>query len=554
MLLMTKPHRSAASALLILFFAAAPLWAKKSAGAAPPEKSTAAVTLDGRPLFYVQEKVMSFSPADRARAIEARIGRLARDRAFRIDTVSLEPGDGATDIAAGDLVIMSVTEKDAVAAGMPRAELAERNARLIREAVAEHRRSHGIRNLALGASLALLATAVFVLLLNFLGRMVPKVRAAIARSKGRFPALRLQKIEILSADRAAELLSGAVGALRAAAVLLLIYFYLLAVFSLFPWTRDIAGSLFDYVLVPLRAVGRAAADYAPNVVFIIVILATVRFVLRAVRLVFDEIRRGRVVLAGFYPDWAEPTYKIVRFVVIVLTAVVVFPYLPGSDSPAFKGITVFLGVLFSLGSTSAVANVVAGVILTYMRPFRLGDRVKIADTVGDVVEKSLLVTRVRTIKNMEVTIPNAMVLGSHIANFSSEATGEGLILNTSITIGYDAPWRKVRETLIAAALVTENILEKPSPFVFQTSLNDFHVTYEVNAYTRAPALSARIYSDLHQNIQDKFNEAGIEILSPHYAALRDGNEITISADKRPQGYKPPAFRVDAGPSPRGDQG
>jgi small-conductance mechanosensitive channel len=233
----------------------------------------------------------------------------------------------------------------------------------------------------------------------------------------------------------------------------------------------------------------------------------------------------------------------VRFLILAFTAVVVFPYLPGSHSPAFQGISIFLGLLFSLGSTSAIANVVAGSVLTYTRAFQLGDRVQIGETIGDVVEKSLLVTRIRTIKNVDISIPNAMVLGSHIINFSSAAEGAGLILHTSVTIGYDAPWRTVHKLLVDAALGCDHILKTPEPFVLQTSLNDFYVSYEINAYTDKPEAMASTYSAMHQNIQDKFYEAGVEIMSPHYSSLRDGNKAAIPQSYLAKNYAAPPFRV-----------
>ena len=245
----------------------------------------------------------------------------------------------------------------------------------------------------------------------------------------------------------------------------------------------------------------------------------------------------------FYEDCSRPTYKIVRFLIIAFAAIFVFPYLPGSSSPVFQGISVFIGVLFSLGSTSAIGNIVAGTVITYMRPFKIGDRVKIADTVGDVVEKTLLVTRIRTIKNVDVTVPNAMVLGSHIINFSSSANDRGLILHTGVTIGYDVPWAEVHKLLIAAAEATDNVMKEPKPFVYQTSLDDSYVSYELNAYTDKPNIMARIYSELHQNIQDKFNEAQVEILSPRYSSIRDGNTTTVPDEYLPKSYSPPGFRV-----------
>ena len=233
-----------------------------------------------------------------------------------------------------------------------------------------------------------------------------------------------------------------------------------------------------------------------------------------------------------------------RFLILAFVAVVIFPYLPGSESPAFRGISIFLGVLFSLGSTSAVANIVAGTILTYTRAFRVGDRIQIADTTGDVVEKTLLATRVQTIKNELITVPNAMVLGSHITNFSAaSAGGRELILHTTVTIGYDAPWRTIHELLIAAALRTEGILKEPAPFVLQTALDDFYVHYEINGFTGQPAQMAVTYAQLRQNIQDSFNEAGVEIMSPHFSSLRDGNRKAIPDPYLPGTYAAPSFRV-----------
>jgi small-conductance mechanosensitive channel len=283
--------------------------------------------------------------------------------------------------------------------------------------------------------------------------------------------------------------------------------------------------------------------YLPSLLNLVVIIVITYYSLKLIRFLFGEIQKGTITLSGFYPEWAMPTYELVRFMVIALALVLAFPYLPGSSSPAFQGISVFIGLLFSLGSTSVVSNIVSGVVLTYTRAFSLGDRVKIADTVGDVIEKGLLVTRVRTIKNVVITIPNGMVLGSHIINYSAVSREHGLILNTTVTLGYDISWRLIHETLIKAAQATPGILAEPRPFVFQTSLDDFYVSYELNAYTDQPNQMAVTYSELHQNIQDFCNKAGIEILSPHYGALRDGNQSTIPADQLPKDYQAPPYTV-----------
>lgn len=304
--------------------------------------------------------------------------------------------------------------------------------------------------------------------------------------------------------------------------LLLLYFYLSTVFSFFPITQKWSIWLVQLFLDPLKQIFKVIWNYIPNIFYIIIILFITRFLIRFIRLFFFEIEKKRINFNNFHADWAIPTFNIVRFLIYALSLVMIFPYLPGSNSPAFQGLSVFLGVLVSFGSGSSIANIISGVMITYMRPFKVGDRVKISDSTGDVVEKSFLVTRLKTIKNVEITIPNSQVLGGQIVNYSTAAEHEGLILNTSVTIGYDTPWPQVHKLLIEAAKRTEKIDLSQKPFVFQTALSDFYVAYEINAYTKFANDMAQIYSDLHQNIQTVFSENSVEIMSPHYTALRRG--------------------------------
>jgi small-conductance mechanosensitive channel len=283
----------------------------------------------------------------------------------------------------------------------------------------------------------------------------------------------------------------------------------------------------------------------PNLVVIAVIALITYYLFRLLRLISGEVRKGELKIPGFYPDWAEPTEKLVRMLLLALALIVAFPYFPGSKSPAFQGISIFLGVLLSLGSSSAVANAIAGVILTYMRSFLVGDWVQIGNTTGEIIEKTLLVTRVLTPKAEIITIPNAMVMSESVKNYSVEAKKSGVIFHITVTIGYDAAWRTVHQLLISAALATEHVRQQPSPFVLQTRLDDFYVAYELNAYTDIPREMLSIYSDLHKNIQDKFNEAGVEICSPHFSSLRDGNVIAIPEPYIKPDYQAPVFRVNA---------
>jgi small-conductance mechanosensitive channel len=395
-----------------------------------------------------------------------------------------------------------------------------------------------------GALYAALATLVLISVLIAFRFFFPKLYGAIERRRGTsIRTVKIQSLELLSAARITDTLIRCARLARFGVTILLFYFYVPLVFSFFPWTRTFGSTLLAYVLTPIGNGWNAFVSYLPSLLVVLVVVIFSYFAIRAVRFVFTEIERGTISWPGFYPEWAMPTYKIVQLLILAFALVVMFPYLPGSDSPAFKGISIFLGVLFSLGSSSAVANVIAGVILTYTRAFKHGDRVQIADTVGDVMGKTLLATHVKTIKNVYITIPNSLVLGSHIINFSASAQGQPLILHTGVTIGYDAPWRQIHALLIAAAAATPGVLPEPKPFVLQSSLDDFYVAYEINAYTDQPSRMALIYSDLHQNIQDKFNEAGVEIMSPHYHAVRDGNVTAIPENYLPPDYVPAAFRL-----------
>ena len=357
--------------------------------------------------------------------------------------------------------------------------------------------------------------------------------------------IRFRGYQFLDSERELQVALFLVNILRIFVILIALYFALPLLFSVFPWTRGIAETLIGWVITPLKNVFSSIVNYLPNLFTIFVIGGVSHYAVKFLKFIAGEIENGSLSLPGFYPDWAKPTLNIVKFLVYAFSFIIIFPYLPGSDSPIFQGVSVFVGILFSLGSSSAISNAVAGLVITYMRPFKVGDRIKIGDLTGDVVEKSLLVTRIRTIKNENITVPNSTVLAGSTINYTTSAKESGLILHTGVTIGYDVPWKQVHELLISAALATNGIIKDESrkPFVFQTSLDDFYVAYQINAFTDDSHRMAAIYSDLHQNIQDKFNEGGVEILSPHYRAARDGNMTTIPVNYLPKDYQSPSFNV-----------
>ena len=351
--------------------------------------------------------------------------------------------------------------------------------------------------------------------------------------------LRIQKQEILSAAEVAAILNRIFQVISWVLRIFIIISFLNTLLGLFHWTRELARQSTGLLRSAVSGIWQSFVDYIPDLITAVVIIFFAHLLLRLVKLVFVGIKRKRIRIPGFYPEWANTSFGLLRLLIIAMTLVVVFPYLPGSDSPAFQGVSIFIGVLFSLGSTSAVANVVAGIVITFTRAFRTGDQVRISDSEGKVIERTAFVTRIRTPKNVEVSIPNASIMSGKVINFSTQAKKAGIMLHTGITIGYDVPWPKVQELLLSAATATEHIEEDPKPFVLQTALDDNYVAYELNASTHRADMRPRIYSDLHANILDAFHMAGVEITSPQYRAIRDGNEPAM-APVIPQASADPA--------------
>lgn len=501
------------------------------------------VEIEGRPVLTVYEPVGTLTPSARAEAIAGRVLHLAQESSIPADTVHLQERDAWTEIVADGMMLMAVTEADAKEAGKTRQALAQEDAANIRQAVVTYRQEHSWKMLFRGVVKATVATLVLLIALWLVRRLSSLLRNQIGK--------RIRSSIIQGQKTAWHIFVGYLGPivltlgsiLRWFVILALLEAYLTVTLSFFSATREISLTTTAWVLSQLKFLATSFVDYVPNLLLIAVIAVITFYVIKLIRLISLKVREGDLTIRGFYPDWAEPTEKLIRMLVIALALVVAFPYLPGAKSPAFRGISIFLGVLLSLGSSSAVANAISGVILTYMRSFLVGDWVQIGDTMGEVIERNLLVTRVLTPKAEIITIPNATIMSGPVKNYSIEAKKTGVILYTTVSIGYSTPWEKVHELLRSAAGATAHVLKSPEPFVLQRALNDFYVSYELNAYTDTPREVLNIFSELHQNIQDRFNEAGVEICSPHFAALRDGNAASMPEQYVRSGYKVPGFRV-----------
>ena len=385
---------------------------------------------------------------------------------------------------------------------------------------------------------SLLAVLVWLLGVRFAYEVITSLLSLMETRATEIRPLAVRSFTILSAPMVRRGILLTIRVLGWALLVLSLMMLVAVVLRFFQFTWRWSQAIFGFMASLLHPVLIAVVDYIPKLFFAVVIIIIARVILRLLKSFFTEIGEGRLGVARFDREWAPTTYKLLRIIVVIFAFVMVFPYIPGSGSEAFRSVAVFLGVLLSLGSSSLVGNIMAGISLTYMSPYRVGDRVKIGETVGDVTEKTLLVTRVRTIKNVVVTIPNSVVLSAEVENFTSRAGSAPLLLHTAVTIGYNVPWRSVHEALLRAAANVSRVLTEPRPFVLQTALSDYSVRYELNASTADAGRMVQTYSDLHGAIQDSFAEAGIEILTPAYTAFRDGNESTLPAAPRAAARKP----------------
>ncbi|GCA84858.1 mechanosensitive channel MscK [Microcystis aeruginosa NIES-2522] len=508
------------------------------------------VMLDNQELFTIRQGIGSFSAQERAKSITDRIEKIADDDALSPEdlTIKIDPEDKNPSIILGDTVIATITSRDAKLHAVSQEVLAERALAKMKAAIVRYRQERQPDNLFKDAVLTVSATLatvlIFWVIIFISSRVFPQIQRLITSL---VPGVVFQNFEIISSQTIGIFSLRVLQFIRTLIILTILYFYLTFVLRLFPWTRKFGDGFLQYFFSALEVISQEIAKYLPNIFIILIIVFITHYLLRAIKPFFTGLERENLVINGFYPDWAKPTYNLLSLLIIALAIVIAFPYLPGFNSPAFQGVSVFLGVLFSLGSTSAIANVVGGIILIYTRSFQLGDKISIGDVIGDVIEKGLLVTRIRTPANRIITIPNSSLLNTNVINFtvSQREFKQPLILQTTVTLGYDLPWRKVHATLKEAALATQFIVSEPAPFVLQTSLDDFYVSYQLNAYTDHPSKMVYIYSELHQNIQDKCNEVGIEIMSPHYKALRDGNHSTIPENYLPEDYQSPAFGIQS---------
>jgi small-conductance mechanosensitive channel len=512
--------------------------AQDSGGEAGEAVQTAPVVIDGETLFHLRG-ITAFPAAQRADAVKERIIALARDASFDIKDLTITEADDRTTISAGDTVVLNIVDVDAAAEGLERPLLAQINRARIAESIEEFRRARSAETLLANGLYALGVTGVLILLLWGLRRLFRWLNDWSERSvRRRVQDLATKAHHLVQAGTVWGLIAGLLRLLRVVIYLVLAYFYLNTVLGLFPWTRPAARVLFHLILNPLESLWLGFLAALPDVAFLVVLWFVVRYILKVIRAFFTGVELGRIKLEKFEADWAEPTFRIVRILVIAFAIVVAYPYIPGSESAAFKGVSVFLGVLVSLGSSSFIGNMIAGMAMTYRGTFKDGDLIKVGDVVGRVEGVKLMATRLRTAKNESVILPNSTILNTEVTNYSQHAQTQGLIIHTMVGIGYDSPWRQVEAMLLEAAARTEGVKAEPPPFVLQKALGDFAVQYEINGYWVGSGSLLAIYSELHAHIQDVFNEHGVQIMTPAY----EGDTETPKLVPPEKWYEAPAKR------------
>ena len=477
---------------------------------------TAPVVVDGVELFSVRG-VASYPALRRASDISERIVRLGEDLAVAQEGLTLGATAGGTEIRAGGLRIVTVTEYDAQLERVSTEVLAERFRIRIQESMRAFREARTRNRLSRAFLLTLVALALVVVALRAVRWFSRRITASVERRfRIRVQSLAIGSFEFVRADRLWGYLRGALRGVHAAVELVLIYLFLDFALRQYPWTRGAAAQLDDWALRPVQILATGLVRFLPNLIFLAVLYLLTRWALQLVLLFFDSVGSGEVTLQGFEPHWAAPTFKLIRVAIVVFAVVIAYPYVPGSESAAFKGVSILIGLVFSLGSSSAISNTIAGYSMIYRRLFREGDWVKIGEVVGAVSEIRLQVTHLRTAKNEEAVVPNSTILNSEVINYSSLAKSDGLILHTTVGIGYEVPWRQVEAMLLLAAARTPGLAAGRQHFVLQKSLGDFAVIYELNTYVEDPTRMPVLYSELHRQVLDVFNEFNVQVMTPAY--------------------------------------
>ena len=482
----------------------------------------------GRPIVFEKDTLYylytSYGPYDidtRVKYVEEKLKELYNDPYFVADSIKIKPAGNYLSVMYNDKTITGISMVDALWENSSQTELAQRYANIIKNTIVKYKEQNSLKSVLIRLAELLLVLFIAFILVWAINRLFDFLKKIALNSEHRFlTSIRIRNYDFIKKPGIVKALVKLLAILRIVFLLFLLITIIPLIFDIFSSTQYLSKIIVQWISEPIKNVGIAIIGYLPHLFYIVIIAVITHYVLKILRFFALEIERGILKIKGFHPEWAHTTYVLARMMLWVLALVIMFPHLPGSDSDAFKGISIFLGVLISLGSSSAISNAIAGIVISYMRPFQVGDWIKSGEIIGAVIEKNALVTRLKTINNEDITIPNSAILSGATMNFTSIGKEIGLALNVQVKVRYDYSDNLVEELLIEAALKTNGISPKPHPYIFQISLSELNAVYELNAYTFHPENMYFIKSDLTKNIQSTFRQANIEIFSTQYIEIR----------------------------------
>jgi len=497
---------------------------------------SAPVVFNADTLFFIENSQHNYPVAFRANGISERLQKLTKNYNTASDSLHLISKDEFIETYFNEELLFITNESDLENSDLSLIELAKSRTESVQKGL-DKLVSLTPTEWLIRIGYFILSFIVLIAFIKFVNWIFRKLNVPLSKIEKKFLRKNKNILRYFIPKSTANIFVFISNIIRIAIIAIALFAYAPFMFSFFPWAENLVKLFYGYIATPVKFVVFGFIDFIPSLFFIIIIALFARYIVRVIKEISTDVEDGKFKIMDFHKDWAKPTGNIFSILIYALALILIFPYLPGSGSSAFQGVSIFIGAIISFGSTSAIANIIAGIVITYMRPFQIGDRVRIDSVVGDVIEKSILVTRIRTPKNEDVTIPNANILIGTITNYSNNE-GRSIILHTTVTLGYDLPWQKAHELLLEAANKTEFIESTPVPFVLQKSLDDYYVSYELNAHTFESKKTPFIYSEIHRNILEIFNEAGVEILSPAYMAARDGSLTTVPSQLKPDDKSP----------------
>lgn len=484
------------------------------------------LVIEGDTLLYIYASLGGEDPVHRVESAFRRITSIGKSLTMNTDTVHIFESEYTADIMCGENVLLRVSDLDGLWNGMSRRELADQQMMILSAEIDKLHDQYGMKAKLHGFGWAVSVIIVQIIFFLLTALFIRHLRHRIFEGLGgRLKPLVIKDYELLSLLQVKKIMLFLTRVLQVLLVIFQLIISLPLLFSIFPETEMFTWKMINYVWEPLRDMAIAVFYYIPNLIRIILVIILVRWLLKGLRHVTDAISSGSLKFDRFYQDWAEPTYQILRIFIITFSVVVIWPWLPGSDTGIFKGVSIFVAALFSLGSTTTIGNLISGIIITYMRPFLVGDYVRIGEREGVVVEKNAFITRLRDIKGNMITVPNNSMLSQQTVNFTAAARQNGgSIVHSEFTFTYKVPRQTIEKYLLMGADRCELLLKEPKPFVLVTSLEDFYTRYEINGYTLETDRLFEVYSQLHKHILDVFRENDLDPTSSHFIKMEELNK------------------------------